>query len=167
MDNYNSDYEVRLQTLESLGGDTTKEYESTYDIDLKILELLEEGGGKQVLTGTTDLIYNQDATLSTVDNVDIDSDIDITTLDSADVKFMFTMKTSGGVEIGTVEASGTMNRYTVNTAIGSAIYCRFNFPFFDLPSQSYDDFLNITYDASQTSWTAKLLFASQNQSAMS
>ena len=59
MDNYNSDYEVRLQTLESLGGDTTKEYESTYDIDLKILELLEEGGSSLEAGDNISIEYNK------------------------------------------------------------------------------------------------------------
>lgn len=124
-----------------------------------------EGGGKLVLNGTADLIYNQDLSLSTIENVEIDGDVDITTLDSADVKFTFTLKTSA-LELGTVEASGTLNRYTVNVAIGSATYCRFTFPFFNLQTQSYDDFLNITYYVLQNSWTAKLMFASQNQTIM-
>lgn len=36
---YDSDYNVRLATLEALGGDTTKTYDSVYDIDLEILSL--------------------------------------------------------------------------------------------------------------------------------
>ena len=43
--NYDSDYEVRLATLEAMGGDVTKHYDSVYDIDLAILELTEQGGG--------------------------------------------------------------------------------------------------------------------------
>lgn len=43
--NYDSDYEIRLATLEAMGGDVTKEYDSVYDIDLEILRLTEEGGG--------------------------------------------------------------------------------------------------------------------------
>ena len=34
--NYNSDYDIRLKTLESLGGDVTKKYDSVYSIDLEI-----------------------------------------------------------------------------------------------------------------------------------
>ena len=40
----NSDYEVRLATLEAMGGDTTKHYDSVYEIDLAILKIIEEGG---------------------------------------------------------------------------------------------------------------------------
>ena len=43
--NYNSDYDVRLKTLESLGGDVTRKYDSVYSIDLEILRLMEQGGG--------------------------------------------------------------------------------------------------------------------------
>ena len=45
MKTYDSDYQVRLATLEALGGDVTKEYNSVYEIDLEILRLTEEGGG--------------------------------------------------------------------------------------------------------------------------
>lgn len=41
----NSDYDVRLATLEKLGGDVSKNYASVYDIDLAILEATEQGGG--------------------------------------------------------------------------------------------------------------------------
>ena len=40
----NSDYNVRLATLEAMGGDTTKHYDSVYEIDLAILKIIEEGG---------------------------------------------------------------------------------------------------------------------------
>lgn len=40
-----SDYSVRLATLEAMGGDMTKHYDSVYDIDLAILTLTEQGGG--------------------------------------------------------------------------------------------------------------------------
>lgn len=40
----NSDYDIRLATLEAMGGDTTKCYDSVYEIDLAILKLIEEGG---------------------------------------------------------------------------------------------------------------------------
>lgn len=43
--NYNSDYDIRLKMLESLGGDVTRKYDSVYSIDLEILRLLEQGGG--------------------------------------------------------------------------------------------------------------------------
>lgn len=42
---YNSDFSVRLATLAAMGGDTTKTYNSVYDIDLEILRLTEQGGG--------------------------------------------------------------------------------------------------------------------------
>lgn len=43
--NYNSDYDIRLKMLESLGGDVTRKYDSVYSIDLEILRLTEAGGG--------------------------------------------------------------------------------------------------------------------------
>lgn len=43
--NYDSDYSVRLATLEAMGGDITKHYDSVYEIDLEILKLTEQGGG--------------------------------------------------------------------------------------------------------------------------
>lgn len=43
-----SDYKVRLATLEALGGDTTKDYASVYDVDLAILKILEQGVGAQI-----------------------------------------------------------------------------------------------------------------------
>lgn len=42
---YDSDYSIRLKTLEQMGGDVTKKYDSVYSIDLEILRLMEEGGG--------------------------------------------------------------------------------------------------------------------------
>lgn len=39
MNNYNSDFEVRLTTLGAMGGDTSKQYDSVYEIDLEILRL--------------------------------------------------------------------------------------------------------------------------------
>ena len=41
----NSDYDVRLATLEAMGGDASKNYPSVYDVDLAILEAVEQGGG--------------------------------------------------------------------------------------------------------------------------
>lgn len=63
---YNSDYDIRLKMLESLGGDVTKKYDSVYSIDLEILRLMEEGGGgggggtssKVVRIGDDWYIYN-------------------------------------------------------------------------------------------------------------
>jgi hypothetical protein len=48
--NYDSDYQVRLATLEALGGDTTKQYDSVYEIDLEILRLTEQGSGADIQT---------------------------------------------------------------------------------------------------------------------
>ena len=42
---YDSDYEVRLATLQKLGGDITKNYDSVYEIDLAILDAIQGGGG--------------------------------------------------------------------------------------------------------------------------
>ena len=41
---YDSDYSVRLATLGAMGGDTTKCYDSVYEIDLEILKIIQEGG---------------------------------------------------------------------------------------------------------------------------
>lgn len=40
-----SDYDVRLEILGKLGGDTTKEYRSVYEVDLAILDATSGGGG--------------------------------------------------------------------------------------------------------------------------
>lgn len=40
-----SDYTIRLKTLEAMGGDVTKKYDSVYEIDIEILRLTEQGGG--------------------------------------------------------------------------------------------------------------------------
>ena len=52
---YDSDYSVRLATLGAMGGDTTKCYDSTYEIDLEILKIIEGGisGGAQIDDNTT------------------------------------------------------------------------------------------------------------------
>lgn len=42
---YDSDYSIRLATLGAMGGDTTKCYDSVYEIDLEILKIIEGGGG--------------------------------------------------------------------------------------------------------------------------
>ena len=42
---YDSDYEVRLATLEAMGGDVTKHFDSVYEIDLEILDIVQHGGG--------------------------------------------------------------------------------------------------------------------------
>lgn len=41
---YDSDYSIRLATLGAMGGDTTKCYDSVYEIDLEILKIIEGGG---------------------------------------------------------------------------------------------------------------------------
>ena len=65
---YNSDFDVRLATLGALGGDTAKTYDSTYDVDIAILEAIEQGGGqgmtydqmKQLLaaSGVTEILFS-------------------------------------------------------------------------------------------------------------
>jgi hypothetical protein len=40
---YDSDFAVRLETLSKLGGDTSKQYYSVYEIDLAILDIIEGG----------------------------------------------------------------------------------------------------------------------------
>lgn len=42
---YDSDYMIRLETLAKLGGDTSKQYNSVYDIDIAILDAIQSGGG--------------------------------------------------------------------------------------------------------------------------
>lgn len=42
---YDSDYSVRLATLEAMGGDVTKQFDSVYEIDLAILDIIQHGGG--------------------------------------------------------------------------------------------------------------------------
>ena len=58
---YDSDYSVRLATLGAMGGDTTKCYDSTYEIDLEILKIIEGGGG----TGGANIDDNTISTTST------------------------------------------------------------------------------------------------------
>ena len=55
MENYDSDYSVRLATLEQMGGDMTKHYDSVYEIDLEILKLTEEGGGGAAIKDVDEL----------------------------------------------------------------------------------------------------------------
>lgn len=59
--NYDSDYSVRLATLGAMGGDTTKCYDSTYEIDLEILKIIEGGGG----TGGANIDDNTISTTTT------------------------------------------------------------------------------------------------------
>ena len=65
--NYNSDYDIRLKTLESLGGDVTRKYDSVYSIDLEILRLMEQGGGGGGDTSIKTIILNP----SWYDNYDL------------------------------------------------------------------------------------------------
>ena len=58
---YDSDYSVRLATLGAMGGDTTKCYDSTYEIDLEILKIIEGGGG----TGGANIDDNTISTTTT------------------------------------------------------------------------------------------------------
>lgn len=45
MSNLSNDYDVRLATLQKLGGDMTKKYATIYDVDLAILDKIGQGGG--------------------------------------------------------------------------------------------------------------------------
>ena len=45
MSNLSTDYDVRLATLDKLGGDMTKKYATIYDVDLAILDKTGQGGG--------------------------------------------------------------------------------------------------------------------------
>ena len=55
----NSDYDVRLATLEAMGGDTTKNYASVYDIDLEILRLTEQGGGGNITIDNDSIVLDE------------------------------------------------------------------------------------------------------------
>lgn len=48
-----SDYTIRLKTLEAMGGDVTKKYDSVYEIDIEILRLTEQGGGGAQIDDTS------------------------------------------------------------------------------------------------------------------
>ena len=48
MSNLSTDYDVRLATLEKLGGDMTKKYATIYDVDLAILDKTGQGGGVSI-----------------------------------------------------------------------------------------------------------------------
>lgn len=45
MSNLSTDYDVRLATLNKLGGDMSKKYATIYDVDLAILDKIGQGGG--------------------------------------------------------------------------------------------------------------------------
>lgn len=75
MANFDSDYSVRLATLEALGGDVTKCYDSVYAIDLAILAAIQGGGGgmdynqmKQLLaaSGVTEILFTGNGSGETV-----------------------------------------------------------------------------------------------------
>lgn len=73
---YNSDYEIRLATLAKLGGDTTKQYDSVYSIDLAILALTGEGGGGSNIdddTPSTTSTYSS----AKIENIKLNLDGDI------------------------------------------------------------------------------------------
>ena len=72
--NYDSDYSVRLATLSAMGGDTTKCYDSVYEIDLEILKIIEEGGigGAKIDDNTisTETVWSSSKIVSELANVD-------------------------------------------------------------------------------------------------
>lgn len=45
MDEFNSEYEIQMRILDELGGDTSIQYSSPYDVQLSILRNIEGGGG--------------------------------------------------------------------------------------------------------------------------
>lgn len=55
---YDSDYEVRLAELGMLGGDTTKQYDSVYEIDLAILDKIQGGGISQQVINDNSISLN-------------------------------------------------------------------------------------------------------------
>jgi len=77
---YDSDYSVRLATLGAMGGDTTKCYDSVYEIDLEILKIIEEGGGAQI---DDDTISTTTAWSSSKIVSELDEKADISYVDSS------------------------------------------------------------------------------------
>ena len=74
---YDSDYSVRLATLGAMGGDTTKCYDSTYEIDLEILKIIEGGGiggGAQIDDNTisTETVWSSSKIVSELANAGFD-----------------------------------------------------------------------------------------------
>ena len=74
--NYDSDYSVRLATLGAMGGDTTKCYDSTYEIDLEILKIIEGGGigGAKIDDNTisTETVWSSSKIVSELANAGFD-----------------------------------------------------------------------------------------------
>ena len=74
--NYDSDYSVRLATLGAIGGDTTKCYDSTYEIDLEILKIIEGGGigGAKIDDNTisTETVWSSSKIVSELANAGFD-----------------------------------------------------------------------------------------------
>lgn len=74
---YDSDYSVRLATLGAMGGDTTKCYDSVYEIDLEILKIIEGGGiggGAQIDDNTisTTTVWSSSKIVSELANAGFD-----------------------------------------------------------------------------------------------
>lgn len=73
---YDSDYSVRLATLGAMGGDTTKCYDSVYEIDLEILKIIEEGGigGAKIDDNTisTETVWSSSKIVSELANAGFD-----------------------------------------------------------------------------------------------
>ena len=73
---YDSDYSVRLATLSAMGGDTTKCYDSVYEIDLEILKIIEEGGigGAKIDDNTisTETVWSSSKIVSELANAGFD-----------------------------------------------------------------------------------------------
>lgn len=67
-----SDYQVRKATLGALGGDTTKDYKSVYEVDLAILEATEQGGGGGAKIDDTSIsaqtVWSSQKTKEEIDN---------------------------------------------------------------------------------------------------
>ena len=74
--NYDSDYSVRLATLGAMGGDTTKCYDSVYEIDLEILKIIEGGGigGAKIDDNTisTETVWSSSKVVSELANAGFD-----------------------------------------------------------------------------------------------
>ena len=73
---YDSDYSVRLATLGAMGGDTTKCYDSVYEIDLEILKIIEGGGigGAKIDDNTisTETVWSSSKIVSELANAGFD-----------------------------------------------------------------------------------------------
>jgi hypothetical protein len=124
-----------------------------------------------MINGAAELTYNQDGTINGIDNVSLDTPYGYDDWKQAthiNVKMDFSLKMSG-MDVGSVSATGIMTKYTLTFGGSTVTNYRFTFPFMDISGMqaATQDTLQLDYNDDDETWTAKLLFASQNQSAVS